>query len=138
MLSLLSIQCDFRNIDVKSEVENPNRMQVISGVELDCDIHVIGNPKPTMFFWVREGVTQLEETDHRLNLTPKTADTNETVMCTAGNSIGKHVTVTWHIEWQSDSKTSSNDAKTNYQSNLMTRCSLSFIIFSVIWKYFLP
>jgi len=61
---------------------------VISSVELDCDLHVIGNPKPTMFFWVREGVTQLEETDHRLNLTPKIADTNETVMCTAGNSIG--------------------------------------------------
>jgi len=79
------------DIDVKSEGENPNRMQVITedgGVKLDCDLSVTGNPKPSMFFWVREGAEQSKGTDHRLNLTPKTAGTKETVMCTAGNSIG--------------------------------------------------
>jgi len=78
----------FLDIDRNAEAEQPNRMQVISSVELDCDLHVIGNPKPTIFFWVREGVTQLEETDHSLNLTAQTAGTKETVMCIAGNSIG--------------------------------------------------
>jgi len=80
----------FIDNDVKSEAEN-TILQVTTedgGVELDCDLHVIGNPKPTMFSWVREGVTQLEETDHSLNLTAQTAGTNETVMCTAGNSFG--------------------------------------------------
>jgi len=40
----------FLDIDRNAEAEQPNRMQVISSVELDCDLHVIGNPKPTIFF----------------------------------------------------------------------------------------
>jgi len=81
----------FIDIDVKSEVENPITIQMMTengGLELDCDIHVIGNPEPTMFFWVREGATQLKETNHSLSLTAQTAGTNETVMCIAGNSFG--------------------------------------------------
>jgi len=81
----------FIDNDVKSEVENPITRQMMTedgGVELDCDLHVTGNPEPTMFFWVGEGVTQLEETNHRLNVTAQTAGTNETVMFIAGNSFG--------------------------------------------------
>jgi len=81
----------FIDIDVKSEAVSTIILQVIAedgGVELDCDLYVIGNPKPTTFFWVRVGVTQLEETDPSLNLTAQTAGTNEKVMCTAGNSFG--------------------------------------------------
>jgi len=81
----------FTDIDVKAEVENPITLQVMAGddsVELDCALHITGNPEPSIFSWIRNGTEQSEETSHRLNLTPETAGTKETVMCTADNSLG--------------------------------------------------
>jgi len=81
----------FIDIDVKAEVKQPITLQVMAGddgVELDCALHITGNPEPSIFSWIRKGTEQSEETSHRLNLTPETAGIKETVICTAGNSLG--------------------------------------------------